>query len=113
MHIYTFDRKVSADFTFRLAGRSYPAPGFEAGQIIVVSPIARTNDVHILGTRESIPNGDGIIVQPIAGDIATHRRPHLTLPQRAELERSACALGICLQQAYVRLRAGSISLSSI
>lgn len=66
MQIVTFDRVVKPDLTFRLAGRTYPAPGFEAGQIIVVSPVARTNDVHILGTRESIPDGDGIIVQPLA-----------------------------------------------
>jgi hypothetical protein len=41
------------------------------------------------------------------------RRIKLTAEQRAEIKRMADNLGICLQQAYVRLRAGSISLSSI
>lgn len=44
---------------------------------------------------------------------ANQRRIKLTAEQRAEIKRMADNLGICLQQAYVRLRAGSISLSSI
>ena len=64
MRIVTFDRAVKPDLTFRLAGRSYPAPGFTVGQVIVVAPLSGSRDVHILGARESIPNGDGIIVQP-------------------------------------------------
>ena len=40
-----------------------------------------------------------------------HQRPLLTQAQREELERRAMYLGISLQQAYVRLRSGAISLS--
>lgn len=62
---YTFERRVQTSNTFRLAGRKYPTPGFEVGQTLIVSPVSRTNDVRILGIPESIPDGDGIIVQPI------------------------------------------------
>lgn len=40
-------------------------------------------------------------------------RIKLTQQQHVELKRCASALGICMQQAFVRLRAGSIQLRSI
>ena len=42
-----------------------------------------------------------------------NRRLVLSYEQRTELERLSVFLGISLQQAYRRLRDGSISLSSI
>lgn len=39
------------------------------------------------------------------------QRPNLTPAQREELHRLTIHLGISLQQGYLRLRAGSISLS--
>jgi hypothetical protein len=40
----------------------------------------------------------------------TTNRLRLTQAQREELERQASYLGISLQQAYMRLRSGAISL---
>lgn len=39
-------------------------------------------------------------------------RPNLTPAQQEELKRYAVSMGICLQQAYVRLRRGEISLTT-
>ena len=40
------------------------------------------------------------------------QRPNLTPAQREELHRLTIHLGISLQQGYLRLRSGSISLSA-
>ncbi len=39
-------------------------------------------------------------------------RPNLSQAQQEELKRYAVSMGICLQQAYVRLRRGEVSLTT-
>ena len=39
-------------------------------------------------------------------------RPNLTKAQQEELKRYAVSMGTCLQQAYVRLRRGEVSLTT-